>query len=68
MDYSMPFLRFITAFFVLSFDPGVAAPDAPDHIFIGGLGVIGEEGGGKGAACPAELYPLLRLPAFERRI
>ena len=40
--------------------------DAPDLLLVGGLRVVGQQRGGQRAAGPAELDPLLRLPAACR--
>ena len=50
---------------VVSADAGVAFPDAPDLLFIGRLGVVGEECCRQRAAGPAELGALLGVPALE---
>ena len=50
---------------LLPLDAGVAFPDGPDLVFVGGLGVVGEHGGGEGAGGPAELGPFFGFPTFE---
>jgi hypothetical protein len=52
----------------LSFDAGVALPDAPDFLFIGRLSVVGQERDDQGAGRPAELHPFLGWPTTQDRI
>src|SRR5690554_5784382 len=54
--------------FCLAFYACVATPYAPYHVFIGRLGVIGQEGRSQGAGGPAKLNPFLRFPAFENTV
>ena len=49
-------------------DACVAFPDRPDLLLVGRHSVVGEEGGGDRAGCPAELQALLGFPAFDQAI
>ena len=46
-------------------DAGVTAPDAPNLIFVSGLAVVSQEGGGKSTGRPSELDPFFRFPFAE---
>ena len=58
----------ISCFLMSTLHAGVAFPDAPDLVFVGGLGVVGEHGSGEGAGGPAELDPFLGFPTFENAV
>ena len=45
--------------------PGITRPDAPDLLFVGGLGIVGQQRRHQRAGGPAELDPFLRRPALE---
>ena len=52
----------------LPLDAGVAAPDAPNLIFICRLSIVGQMGSGKSTGCPAELDPFFRFPSAQQSV
>lgn len=52
----------------LPLDTGITFPNTPDLVFIGGLGVVGQECSSHGPGCPSKLDPLGRLPTTENGV
>ena len=57
-------LTYLTILYKSASYARITLPDTPNLLFIGGLGVIGQERCSQRPACPTELNPLLWFPAL----